>query len=480
MLVSKLRRMFARRRTRKPAPATKRPRLGVEAMEARDCPATMAWVNLTGNGQFNVAQNWVLVGEGPGKRTPLPGDDVHFNNNVGNCTGFAGGTYQSVQLTVPITVALSGPVMTKAFHQIDGSFDLTSSTPLTVSGPASTETWPTAWFNWKGGTLDSTPATPSDVYLTGGTASITSGGATAPQAGGRLNFQGSVVANIANVTLQFNSARTIFVDGSSTLNVTNAVINAVDSNAEPLTLKDAQEKVYLENTTAHSLGVYGGTATIKGRSTVTFTKTLPPSTFFSVVQEKGALVIENGSTLDAGTRQVLITGGLLATKAVGAAGNPNDPEPNAVIKASQVQVGGTQGFFPVIRISAQEYRPDLAGSDHRYAKLQVKGDIHWLSGQYEPTISTDDTKADVWDCDNRFYIKGGGAVVTPQEVGTGLRTIGHRFTVMSAFNGFWREDAGDPALPSVTPTFNPVFGWKAGTAYTNVNLTQGWQIERLR
>lgn len=90
MLVSKLRRMFARRRARKPAPATKRPRLGVEAMEARDCPAIMNWINLTHNGQFNVAQNWNMVGYGPGVRAPLPGDDVQFNNNVGNCTGFAG------------------------------------------------------------------------------------------------------------------------------------------------------------------------------------------------------------------------------------------------------------------------------------------------------------------------------------------------------------------------------------------------------
>ena len=64
---------------------------------------------------------------------------------------------------------------------------------------------------------------------------------------------------------------------------------------------------------------------------------------------------------------------------------PAQAEPDAVIKTSELKIGGG---LANITISDNQLRPDLAETDHRFSRLYVKGNIIWDGGIYSPVVGS--------------------------------------------------------------------------------------------
>lgn len=145
-----------------PRASVKRPRLGLEPLEGRDCPAFITWVNAghpnAGNSQFSNPWNWFLANAGLGVRAPQAGDDVELvnANNGGQLYGFSG-NYHSIRLHAPLTVTLGGAVTTWRLSQNNGAFQQDDpGDDITVTGSTISDARFTHSLVWTGGVMNST------------------------------------------------------------------------------------------------------------------------------------------------------------------------------------------------------------------------------------------------------------------------------------------------------------------------------------
>ncbi|MBX9583401.1 MAG: hypothetical protein K2X87_24120 [Gemmataceae bacterium] len=328
-------------------PATRpitRVRLGLDALlEAREVPATLVWTGGGSTTSYYDDPNWTVEVSGAlttTHREPQPGDDLVFRASSGGsnkwCTGmaytyFAGGgsgggggpgpgggvggevgPVRSIRLvqgyTGHLVFDLDQQVQTlelAAPGAIDQPYGLLGHTELTVTNS----------LTWTQGTLNST-ANPSVTRITGGTATITPGAGNTLQTADLISFEGTVSAVISTGTLQFTTARSIVVTGSSDVSARNLTVTGGVPPLNPFNLPlvggmSQTFKMY-EVDSAAGLLVDGGTAHIEGGGRVQFTGTVPG--FANPMEESdaaavvtgGALVIENGTRLVTGRKQVMV------------------------------------------------------------------------------------------------------------------------------------------------------------------------------
>ncbi|MBX9627778.1 MAG: hypothetical protein K2X82_28530 [Gemmataceae bacterium] len=434
--------------------------LGVELLEFRETPATFRWLGGLSNNWAGYAQNWTTVASPGGPRSfVLPGsaDDLRFDGSISNQPAFSLGyntsTYSSISLVNNYTATVqTGTALTYTNFTLDAPGTYDPIADQTVTGA----------FTWKKGDLGGNGP---EMTIRGTTATITPGTGVngTLESGVGLTFAGSVVATISTGTLQFNSTRTITLTGSSKLSALDARLRqGVLRNAGAITLLPGGFQVFEAKNLDSDLGldVQGGTAHMLGGGTVKFTGAVAGIDMVNVQVSDGALVIENGTTLEVGVdaqgddKWVHVTGGKLASRPVNQA-----VQPAAVIKGRLVMTGGQ------VVVSDGSYTPQIQG--HRYATLRVNGTIHWTGGTYKPSTDPANgaTASDVWEA-TKLFIIGAGAVIDPTpDVGP----ITNTYAVLKAGLGI-TGDGQNPVMPQLDESWR----WANGTAFGQ----KTWSINR--
>jgi hypothetical protein len=403
-------------------------------------------------------------------------DDIYFDGDIirraGGSSGmvqWASGNVKSMHLvnTFAGTVQM-GSISAETYVQRAGNISQSSGTTLTVTGS----------FDWTGGVLNSA-ANGATVALRGTTATITPGTGATLQTGSLLSFENSVRGTASSGTIQFNSTQTISVKGTSRLDVIGILLRSAGPNPNAITLPAGDSQKFYANNVYADMGLWvaGGTAYMVGGGDIEFygsVNSVPPLTPpAGVLMTGGALVIENGTTLDVGlTQQVHMTGGKLATKPVNEA-----VQPRATIAGELLHVKGGE-----VVISDGSYAPEIVG--HKYGVLEVRGEVFWERGVYKPTAGAPQNGrfADLWHATGNFVIGDQGPTgprVEPISNGPALNTP---YFIMSTGGVFEQETppgVGPPPefLPHTGTPLPSVLGyWEwDGAAFGQKN----WAIEFL-
>ncbi|MBX9622201.1 MAG: hypothetical protein K2X82_00145 [Gemmataceae bacterium] len=306
--------------------------LGVERLEFRETPATFRWLGGWQNSdQAAIPQNWTTSPSAPYVRStvaPTTGDVTLFDPAASNRDCFnlgaipAGSYFDAVRLLPGYAgdVGAYGLTLTR-----DLWLDSAQAT-FTLQGDTSVD----RYFKWTRGKLAGSG--PTALRLIGGTAIIMPGAGNTLESTPRLSFEGNVTGTISTGTLRFMGDRTIKVAGTAAVSMTSLAVTTALANVEPVQVitvgPNDDPKLTAADVQANTaLLVVGGLARIKGAAPVTFSAPVAAGDDASVKMLSGALVIDNGATLDSGGKNVDIDGGRLATAAV-AAGN----QPPATIK----------------------------------------------------------------------------------------------------------------------------------------------------
>ena len=334
-------------------------RLRVEALEAREVPASLVWTNATGDGYFGTAGNWLNLGTNATATSgPMGGDDLYFDGDVSsaNCNSVVPamtmsyvngyptpmpGEYHSVNLIDGYagTVSTYNGFRTGALVMESGA--------VSQSMGYSSDVWVSQTFVWTGGTLGGThantatagfAASNSTLHLLGGsTAIIDPGQGNAVAAGSTLRFEAALGVGSTGT---FHSGAVNFVGGlgvvidnlcTLTAEVTPATATFVDTPqpgaAAKQILVKAGGKMFVRSAVEADGGTFdsaipllnGGTFQVEKNATAVIRGAVPvgdAATNPSIYQDTAgaAIRIENGSKLVA-EKGISLLGGTLATLA---------------------------------------------------------------------------------------------------------------------------------------------------------------------
>lgn len=337
--------------------------------------------------------------------------------------------------------------------------------------------------NWTQGSLGGNG---TNFRMTGGTAAITAGAGNTVQSGMGLIFGGTVVGTISTGTLRFLNTKGITVTDTSKVSATNLTITSAVAGGDPVTLPAGKAQTFTAKTvdSARGLLVQGGKAVAEGGGAVKFSGVFNTAFFASVRMEGGALVVENGTTLDAGTtfdvvnqrdtqNNVSVAGGRLATRAKAGV----QAQPDATIKASTLYVAG--GTTEVKIGDVAENPAGVVG--HQYGRLVATNDIAWNGGTYRPACKPGDVNtADLWLAKGEFTVGAsdatGGPRVAPEAGGAGNFAANSDYLVIESLVAI----KGNGGLPQSTAAG---WNWAPGTDHSNPNanppvIVKQWKVRK--
>lgn len=459
-----------------------RTQLGRDAfLEARDCPAYW-WLGGLSNNSAGVAANWTTVASPSGPRSAtLPGtnDTIEFNGGVSSQPCFYLGSGTSSYYSIGLVNGYAGAVHV---------YNALSYHAFVLAAPGVYNAYQDQTvdqdFDWTQGTLGGNGTT---MHLTGGTADVTPGTNGLLQTGMGLSFEGTVAGTISSGTVKFLGTRCVTVTGSSAVSATNVAFTSLSAAGDPVTLPAGQTQTFKADhvDSARGLLVKGGKAVIEGGGSVKFAGIVNQNLTASIQLEGGALVIENGTTLDAGTsfrtgpnqfvqNNVSVIGGRLATRAKANV----QAQPDATVDAIVLYVTGD-----TTEVKISDVAENPAGvTGHQYARLVSTHNIEWSGGTYRPSCQPGDlTKADVWFATDQFSVNntqlnnGTAAKVAPEAGGAGNFGPNSDYLVIRAGVSI----GGTGPLPQSTVAG---WDWAPGTARStygaNPVIVTQWKIRK--
>lgn len=341
---------------------------------------------------------------------------------------------------------------------------------ITVTGTTVADTRFThATFEWTGGAINSS-SNPANFTLTGTAAT---GWVDPPGAvfntltlNDNLTVAAGAKLEVLDGTVTSALHTSILVTGGASLktgDATNLLVSAA-SVTKSVKLTGAASKAEFTGTfRSRALEVESGTAKVLGEGkTSTFAGPVGFGGTASVLVTGGALVIENGSTLDTGTRKTCIAGGKLATQAYG-----TGAQPVANIKGNLL----VQYTASEVKISDTAYNPSGV-TGHQYGELKVDGNVEWDSGKYIPWVAGGTSSAcGEWSSTGTFTIDSGGCVLAPWAAAPVPQNT--EYVVMRAEGGFQKQ-----FQTSTGPSYVDPADWGLGTD-SGFN-TKKWAINKLR
>lgn len=382
-------------------------------LEDPDCPSNY-WL---GNGSADDPNNW------SGGVFPSAGDDVvfWFREYSGNCVGFhgpaGGGAYRSVTLVAEYgqKVTLAAGFKTESLYVYSGVIDQPSSgTDITV-GPDPTATNTPGYFEWTGGTINSTTH-PANVSIQDGTAATIDPGGGTVTTGNTLSFENGAAGTINAGTINFNNGSVYNLTGTGT-NVT------IDTSLGDVVF---QQPAPPPAPQPYAIIGVGTTMTVRGGNNnpqpspidvrghldiiggATLTDTGGSATQYSVATHSnpnsGTISIENGSMLRVSNGVGIGAGGVLQTLSKAGAGQDQRGLPATI-----------------------DGKLDLRGGDlwidvqfpHIWGMLYVTGNVNWTGGTFH--VYVDPNAAN-----NNFdqWLIGGSLTVTVNVDGNGNPVAG--------------------------------------------------------
>lgn len=472
----------------------RRPRLGLEAMEARDCPALFVWtgkwsVHFSGYTPQGTGGNWL---SGPSwsslavpAQPPGPGDDVYYRSDY--VQGYADCTWsnsvpevKSLHIIKSATGAPYSGTVQMGSVLLNNGLELRTGSIAQGPGTTLTVTRSDIYTSslWDGGVLNSSANVATVEFKnTPVTIDPTSGPL---EHGSDIKGKDNAQIQILSGTVQTARDVTWLIGSGASLHATDAnLVVTLAGFIKPIEVKDAGSKLGLSGTfSTRGLNVAGGTAYIIGPGkTTTFARSViasnPPAQ--SVNMSSGALVIDNGATLNANGLPVYIGGGKLTTRAV-----VQGEQDVAVIDTPQLGVDNFGLGAPTdITISDTAYNA-TGDNVHYFGMLIVTGITLWFKGTYRPVVDgtvaangDESTKADLWLSEGRFAVDGGAgkATLAPESVNNpaGGYAVGRTWAVLSG-------DRMSRVLGSDYPAFAPPAGvW----GLQGVDNQVIWRVKRL-
>lgn len=420
-------------------------RPALEALEAREVPATFNWTGAVST-DATVAANWSSLEEPGG----LPGEDDHLYFNAAlvvtppgevggpppsgsgvsvNCdnlqslgSGFAG-VYIGSSYTG--TVTLGEALTFGEFDLANGAISQSASAyDLTVTGT----------FNWTGGVLNSSAAL-ATFALNGATATIAPTGGGTVSLGSTIDFSNGSITTLKAGTLNVTKdAVELRVNGYSTVKVdpgTNAYAVIGGLFATHLQIKPNANVTVLSGVlNAKSRVTNEGTFTLNGQTFAEFTGSAASTIAF--LQKAGGKTFLTGQSqlITAETKSIGIEGGILATVSDGLYSGVT-----AHILTNRLIVTGGD-----IHIN---YGAEVHTT---FGALHVVGDVIWNGGTFHSFVSNNGD-ADQWVATN-FTIGGTAAFSVTSLAGEWTPTpptSGSVWTLLISTNPIVRA-AGTPSV----------------------------------
>ena len=422
----------------------RRPRLGVEGLEDRDVPATFYWVGDVDQYYYKAA-NWTQSADPANKpdapSAPPPGSDVRFDGRYGSADCYWGngpGQHEGLRVVGGYggTVQLGVTVTVEELDVQCGKIDQAASAILTV----------TSLMNWTGGELDTTPATPSQVVVTGigtvanilpregtGTGSVQTADTIKIVSGAEARFgYGTVQFNAGGLEVSDYAKAYVVADGTKKLALTRVGANNTASvkigpngwySVERATPDSDIPSIHSSQLPFQIVAPGGSALEIGGGIHMQITGRFPNSGP-SLSQSGGQVRQTGGSTLQV-TGGYTMTGGMY-TGVINAADTTIDID-------GDMRVNGTDAEVRFQSVTGQDY----------YGTLQVLGTVTWTSGKYRPrvTAGAGGLQACLWKATGQFTIGAGAAVIAPFE--PGQVAAGDAWTILEG-GGL----TGTPAAPN--------------------------------
>jgi hypothetical protein len=214
MLVSILSRLFGKKSSRRPAPKPPRRCLGLEQLEARDCPSP---ITLIASGQWSNPSIWLNT-DTMQHTVPTSSDDVTLTSNYSVQAGGTGLAVHSLKLDSNYTGALElwGALNVNPNGDSTGGLEVDNGT-LDQPGGANAPVNVQGFFNWSAGLLNNS-GVHAALNLLNGTATLTgnnlSTGSDITVQNGSFIWSGNVLDSITTLsTLHLIADNTVHVIG---------------------------------------------------------------------------------------------------------------------------------------------------------------------------------------------------------------------------------------------------------------------------
>jgi hypothetical protein len=454
---------------------TFRPR--VEALEAREVPATMTWKGYSGvDILFSNKDNWLLDGS-PATRIPQAGDHLVFSGHETqtDCVGLVSdpaGPYASIRFEVAVPVYLGGDVVTQVLNLHGGAIGNTANgQDITV----------TDQFNWTDGSINTWspfggPFT-GELKLDGAIALIAPLDAGTVYLGSTLNLINGAIATMGAGTISItNAGPEVNIEANSKLVIDAGVggILALTTlaGASQINLKAGGELAAqagrwesdapLKNT--------GGTFTVDTRAFALFSgAVIGDAGGRSIVQTSGTTRLycfSDASPTNArlnAQNGMLMSGGTLAVRPTQNGFELGGP--------ATIRLGGLADKTLTISGGQIIYEDNYLGDNHVFAELKITGHVNWTGGTYRPFVSADfESEADLWRVEGSFSIGGTAAVAA-------TAVDGENNSVPPPTGKLWLFLIGGEGITNAagTPTINP--GWSFATDDLNPHVR--WFLQGL-
>jgi hypothetical protein len=444
-------------RVRKPA---RRGPLAFEPLEAREVPATFYWVGDVDH-YYHKAANWTQSTDPNNKpdamTPPPPGSDVRFDGRYSSANCFWGNgpsSHAALRLVNDYTGTLTlGPALTvESFDLQSGKVDQDTTSILTVTGS----------MTWTGGELDSTPATPSQVVVTGSGTVATilnrdGPGTTVLQTADTIRVEWGAELRFGYGTVNFNAAGGIRVSSLAKASVVAdgatrklALTRANETISPVVTLETGGQYVVDRATPDSPIGSphtsqlpflnNAGTLEIRGGVHMTVSGRLP-NDGPSVRQTGGGAKTRQtcGSTLQVPFGYDLNWGSY--TTIVNVDGSNADLAGNLTLSGS----GAVVNF-------------ERVGTN--CGTFQVLGTVDWSAGEYRPTVGVvgSTPKGCLWKATGRITVGANARFGVLDTFGAILP--GHVWYILESTTEIVGGPPAAPANHQIEQVGNPVKRWQ--------------------
>lgn len=405
----------------------RRPRLGFEPLEGRDCPAGFWWTGRFGTsftGQPG-AYSWLTGPDrnnlAPATQPPPDGSDLYFDGlivaanapppppgpnppaHVGNCDWGSGTTKpKSLHLVSGYagTVRVA-PLEVETFELYSGNIDQASNAGIKV----------TKSMKWTGGVLDSSPTTPSTLLVTGAGAvaeilTRTDSGGNAVQTADTLKAEDGAHLKFGYGTVEFTAAGGIELSGGGKASVVtddtrHLTLKKPAGGATPIITINPDSRYDIQRSSPGTAGKHtvelavqnnGGVLYIDGGIHVTVSGRLPGNGP-NVSQSSGTTLLTCGSTLEVKPGGYRLSGG--------------DFNVYVNVNGSRADIDGD------MTVNGSDARVVFSGvSIDRMGVFRVRGDVNWSAGRYFAVIGVDGTeqKQCLWHATGQFTVGSGARV----------------------------------------------------------------------
>jgi hypothetical protein len=399
-------------------------RPSLETLDARDVPAALTWTNAAANNDFYTPANWNLTGTTTvSAYAPVVGDDVTFDGTVSSADcdnlgvlaaiggeggpvggdGEGGGEGGSGSGTTGLhslslingyagTVTIVAPVQT-------GTFTLTAASTGAISQPSNytgNDLTVTDTFTWTSGILNSS-SHEATVRLQGAAGVVSPGVGNAITTGSTIRLEarngngGTLEFNPGQLT--FNNDAGLIIDQFCRADVKpqqNATVtftaNLLTVNSRGITLNTDGNLTVTGPGSWDALGLpmvnSGGVFEIKNNAIVSFAA-LPNTGMYTVTQTAGTIKLHTGTTLNASSFGLRLSGGTLHTIGDSPAG-----------VTAPATLGGDLWFSS-----------GVLTFEGTYCTFKVTGDVKWEGGAFGPRLDvSQDGVTDVWEIIGKLTI----------------------------------------------------------------------------